>query len=395
MQANQERLYYLFEQFTANRCSKEELQEFFLAIQQAEEEEVYPLMDARFRQLESGLAADQVDWEHVFSKVVASKERSRFAIHRQHWRWVLSAAAVVLLLVVGIYFLTTSRTGQPLAVDSKKWKQDILAPAGNKAILTLADGSKIELDSAGNGLLASQGNAIVRKLANGEIAYTQQGKQQPVQYQTVTVPRGSQAVKIRLADGSLVWINVASSITFPAAFSGNERKVKIAGEAYFEIAAKANMPFKVEANGTETEVLGTSFNINSYPDESNIKTTLLEGRIRINVSPVTHHPSSVILIPGQQAQLTPAGNIRLVQADAEEVMAWKNGKFIFNGNSIQSVMRQLEKWYDIEVTYEGQVTKEEFVGVIPRQAPVSGILAMLEKTSAVRFEIEGKKIVVK
>jgi ferric-dicitrate binding protein FerR (iron transport regulator) len=206
-----------------------------------------------------------------------------------------------------------------------------------------------------------------------------------VEYHTLNVPKGSKPMEVQLADGSQVWLNAASSITFPTRFSGDDRRVSITGEAYFEVSKDAGKKFLVSTNATTTEVLGTHFNINAYGNEPSVKITLLEGSVRVNGS---------IIQPGQQA-LSAKGSVTVVDdINIEQVMAWKNGMFEFNETDIQTIMRQIERWYDVEVVFDGTIT-QHFNGTIPRQVNASKVLGMLEKTGGVRFSIEGKKVLVK
>jgi ferric-dicitrate binding protein FerR (iron transport regulator) len=195
-----------------------------------------------------------------------------------------------------------------------------------------------------------------------------------------------------LADGSKVWLNAASSLRYPTSFTGKERTVELQGEGYFEIAHDATKPFRVQVNGTTVEVLGTHFNINAYNDEPQLKTTLLEGKVKIENGGVVR-----FLKPGQQAVVEGEGKLALVNdADVEEAVAWKNGKFIFNGNDIHSVMRQLSRWYTITVQYNGQISDDEFVGIIPipRSENISAILSLLQKTRTVSFQVNGRNVTV-
>ncbi len=264
-------------------------------------------------------------------------------------------------------------------------------PGGNKAVLTLADGSRITLDSAGNGAIASQGNVQVIKLDSGQLAYNASGvsgKGRAIGYNTLATPRGGQ-FRIILPDGSKVWLNAASSLRFPNAFEGKEREVQLSGEAYFEVAKNPSMPFKVKVNEMAVQVLGTHFNVMAYPDEPGIRTTLLEGAVKVQ-----HGTQAVQLAPGQQAQLSPAGSITTQDGvDVEEVVAWKNGYFHFNRESLQGVMRQIGRWYDAEITYEGQIAPRQFGGKIERSSSVTEVLKILE-LSKVHYRIEGKKIIV-
>jgi transmembrane sensor len=279
-------------------------------------------------------------------------------------------------------------------------------PGSKGAVLTLSNGKQIVLDSMGSGVIAVQGNVQVVS-RNGKLVYNGEGGTPgTVQYNTVVTPRARQ-YQLVLSDGTNVWLNAASSIRYPAVFDPNMRVVEITGEAYFEVAQLyvsnagtnkdpgAKVPFivKIKAEGEEqgqVEVLGTHFNINSYDDESAVKTTLLEGRVRIK-----NAGNELLLHPGNQSQLNRNGVIRVVgNADIEATIAWKNGLFSFDKTDIKTVMNQLARWYDIEVSYEnGNVPNESFWGDIQRSVKLSTILKAFEKTG-VRFSIDGKKVTV-
>jgi ferric-dicitrate binding protein FerR (iron transport regulator) len=207
----------------------------------------------------------------------------------------------------------------------------------------------------------------------------------------MSTPVGRQ-YELMLADGSRVWLNAASSITFPTSFSTSERRVQITGEAYFEVAHDKSRPFHVSVNGLDVQVLGTHFNINSYDNEPAIKTTLLEGEVK-----VTKGNSSILIAPGEQAVAMNTSNSLSIKngVDLDKVMAWKNGKFVFQDANIKEIMRQLERWYGITVSYSENATDEEFVGVISRNVNLSQILEMLKKTGRVSFDIQDKNVIVK
>jgi transmembrane sensor len=256
-------------------------------------------------------------------------------------------------------------------------------------MLTLADGSQIMLDSAANGVLAQQGNTNIVKQQDGQLSYNSKGiPEAAIAYNTLTTPPGGQ-YKLTLPDGSKVWLNAASSIKYPTAFIGNTRQVETTGEVYFEIAKDASKPFKVLQNEMEVEVLGTHFNINGYIDEAVFRTTLLEGSIKI-----TTPKGNDILKPGQQAQVQKTGVVKIINdADLEETMAWKDGNFYFENSDIYTVMRQIARWYDVDVTYKGTVSKH-FLGTISRNVNLSQVLSMLQQTGEVKFKIEGRKVIV-
>jgi ferric-dicitrate binding protein FerR (iron transport regulator) len=311
-------------------------------------------------------------------------------VNKSLWLRMAAAAAVLVFLSTGLYFMLNGSAQTNTVV----YKTDI-KPGTNKAILTLASGKTILLTGAKNGELASDGNAVISKAANGEVVYSAKdtASLKSLSYNTMTIPRSGQ-YHLVLADGTNVWLNAASSIKYPTVFSGNERKVEITGEAYFEVAHNAAKPFRVVANGEVVEVLGTHFNVNAYADEPVIKTTLLEGSVK-----VTQDRNMAMLIPGQQAQVNrDAANsaIRVVEnADTDEATAWKNGLFQFNKASIESIMRQASRWYNVEVSYsDNKRPVKTFTGSISRNTNLSQLLEILSYAGS-RFEIDGKKIIVK
>lgn len=304
--------------------------------------------------------------------------------------WRKIAAAVVLLLITGvaIYFITTKRhtTKDPVAVVPPV-NTDIIAPTNAHATLII-DGKKINLDSAGVGSIVKQNSIDVRKAADGSINYS--GSSNEVTMNTIIVPRGSLPYKLNLADGSQIWLNAESKIVYPSTFVGKERKVEITGEAYFEIAHNSSMPFKVKKEGadTEVEVLGTFFNFNAYRNEASI--SLLQGSVKIHSG-----NQSKLIKPGEQARV--ANNIRVIkEVDMDAVMAWKNGLFQFSGGgaNIKEIMEEVERFYDVNVIYQTDVSDLDFLATVSRKKNVSELLGKLEKTQKVHFRIEGKTIIV-
>ncbi|MBK6990916.1 MAG: FecR domain-containing protein [Chitinophagaceae bacterium] len=384
----------LFQKYLDNQCSSEEIKEVLAYFANAKNE-----TELRSFILNS-LASDNefsAEGESYFNKISEkayqqiTKRKSKIPLvipfYRKSW-FKVAAAAVLLIGAFAIYKLIgISKPELPIA-KVENTKQDV-APGGNKAILTLADGSTIILDTAANGKLTQQGNSNIVKLNNGQLAYNALNeKPTEIVYNTISTPRGGQ-YQLTLADGSKVWLNAASSLRFPASFTGNERKVEITGEAYFEIAKNASMPFIVSANGLNVEVLGTHFNINSYADEAAITTTLLEGAVKVSKGNALQ-----LLSPGQQAQVTNNGPIRVSKIiDVEEVMAWKNGSFVFNSTDIENIMRQISRWYDVDVSFDGSISKELFSGIVSRTSKLSQVLKIMER-AGVKFKIEGKRIVV-
>ena len=321
----------------------------------------------------------------------ATAPARRIPLYRR--RWVPAAAVILVLLTSASLFLLRGKASRELHADrgGSKLAVDLL-PAGHKATLTLADGSTVDLDAARDGAIASQGNTRIMKLSSGQLAYrSPSDKQKGINtssLNTLSTPYGGR-YQLTLSDGSLVWLNSGSSLRFPASFTGGERVVELSGEAYFEIVKNGTMPFKVKVKDMETVVLGTSFNIMAYEEEKVVKTSLLEGSVRVQKG-----NAAALLTPGQQSQLDGEGVLRTIDhADMEEALAWKNGLFDFESADIQMVMRQLARWYNVEVTYEGQIN-QHFTGKIDRNVNISKVLQMLELTEKVHFTIEGRKIIV-
>jgi transmembrane sensor len=267
-----------------------------------------------------------------------------------------------------------------------------LAPGSNKAMLVLADGKTIPLDSANIGALAKQGNSSIVNTQEG-LHYKPEGTAAEVVYNTVVTPRGGQ-YQLTLADGSKVWLNAASSIRFPTAFTGKERLVEITGEGYFQVAANAQQPFRVKVKGTpdmEVNVLGTSFNIMAYPDEQAITTTLEDGAVQL-----VHGHNKSLLKPGFGGSLSDGDNDFVIEkADMEQTLAWKEGKFRFRNTSIQTIMRQMARWYNIDVTYQGDLSDVRLTGIISRRENASSLFKILSTTKRVHFDINDNRIVVR
>jgi ferric-dicitrate binding protein FerR (iron transport regulator) len=304
----------------------------------------------------------------------------------------LAAASLTGLLIIGSLFWNNRRSDNTPAVTfSQKagapGKE--IPPGGNKAILTLANGSSIVLGDVKNGALAQQGNTTIVK-ADGKLSYeTAQKQKGSILYNTIVTPRGGQ-YQVVLPDGSEVWLNAASSLRFPTAFTGKDRRVEITGEAYFEIAKDAARPFFVKVGSSEVQVLGTHFDIMAYTEESTLKTTLIEGSVRF-----VNGGNASLLTPGQQSRLNKDGRISIAgNIDAGEVLAWKNGLFHFENAGIEDVMRQLSRWYDVDISYSNKKDGNYFYADIPRTTNLSDALKALSLTGKVHFEIQGKKIIV-
>lgn len=345
-------------------------------------------------------------------------ESKRVGVKVRRMRWMVAAAVVLLLGALAWLLVVRHSSSREEKVasspDLKKNKPiDVPAPNGNNAILTLGDGSTVVLDSVRNGELGRQGDAQVSKANAGRLVYNALGAgntagvgnaagtgntagaglPEKIVYNTVSTRRGGQ-FQIVLPDGSKVWLNTVSSLRFPTAFTGTERTVELKGEAYFEVAKNVARPFVVHVStagdkGMDVRVLGTQFNVMAYDNEAEIRTTLLEGAVK-----VMKGDKSKLLAPGQQAKLDKQGGLTLdAKADVELAMAWKNGFTSFKSADIRSIMRQVERWYDIDVVYEGNVPERTFSGGISRDANLSELIRLLE-VSKIHFKIEGRKLTV-
>jgi transmembrane sensor len=304
-----------------------------------------------------------------------------------------AAAAVLFIAVSAGYYFHKLNSSVSLKENSKTLisKNDI-APGGNKATLTLGNGTKISLTDAANGDLVKQSGISIIKTVEGQLVYKVSGESNgkaSAEFNTITTPNGGQ-YHVLLPDGSKVWLNAASSLKFPTFFAGADRKVELNGEAYFEVAKNKNMPFTVDANGTKVLVLGTHFNVMAYKDENDVKTTLLEGSVKLS-----HADAVAFLRPGQQGSIAKkGGEYKVREADLASVMAWKNGYFLFDNASLPELMRQISRWYDVDVVYAPGLKDHEFVGEVKRSYSLVKVLRILE-LSDVKFKLEGRTLIVK
>lgn len=319
-------------------------------------------------------------------EIVSSRLPLKYAErHKRLWPRVAAAASIVFVMAAGLFYYQHQQSGQQVTVV----RQDI-GPGGNKAYLTLADGKRISLADAANGAIASQAGITVTKTTDGQLIYSvghneHTGTATPV-YHTIETPKGGQ-YRVQLPDGTAVWLNAQSSLRFPTSFESlDERRVELSGEGYFEVAKDKAHPFIVKSSSQIIKVLGTRFNINSYADESVAKTTLLEGSVQLN--------GQIKLKPGEQATIPASGGISISQVEVDEAVAWKIGKFNFVDKNIESIMRELERWYNVEVSYDGAPPSATFTASISRFDNISKILDKLSFTNNVHFKIEGRRVTV-
>jgi transmembrane sensor len=361
--------------------------------------------------------SDQRIKDRVYAQLPEVQDALTVVPKRRWMRYASLAAAVVIgIAIIGIWFWRSERTNKSNEGTPTQTQVATVIPAGgNKATLTLADGTVIDLDKAAKGTIAKEGKTVVSKREDGQLEYqlATGNKQQAITYNMLNTPRGGQ-YQLLLPDGSKVWLNAASSIRYPTAFAGNERRVEVSGELYFEIT-KDNKPFKVTiipadggGRGGEVEVLGTHFNINAYGDEQAIVTTLLEGKIKIStveivsgqsgVSKNNNHasaPPSKMLLPGEEAQINKdAAIVVRKNVDTEASVAWMKGFFDFHNAGIKSVMKQVSRWYNVDVQYAGTVPAQTFEGNLDRNIPLNELLALLNQMGKTNFTIDGRTVKV-
>ena len=324
------------------------------------------------------------DIEQTIKNPISNQQIGVFRV----WRSIVVAASIVLVAALGLYIHSTFFNEQDFDTLARKNK---IVPGDNRAILTLSDGTRIDLNNAKVGSLAQQGGIRIRKTDDGRLIYNFTDKNLGLSgFNTVSTPNGGQH-QISLPDGSRVWLNASSSLRFPISFASmRERKVELLGEAYFEIMKDKNHPFLVSSPGQLVQVMGTHFNVNAYNGAGAIKTTLLEGRVRIKANGV-----SVDLSPGQQASLSKSGGLKVREVMADQSIAWKNGYFMFDDDELEVIMANVGRWYDVEVVFEDQELKRStFWGPVNRFKSIGEVLRVMERTGKVHFRIEGKRIYV-
>ncbi len=385
MQPDPARIKYLLERYTAKSCTKEELDELFAVIRETSADDtLHALLEEHYTTIGGQEALPEVDYEQVCQNILqqAPARRGRILM------WSKAAAAAVIILLAGaaaIWQMQRKPTASSPNI-AQITKTDV-APGGAKATLTLADGTTVTLDSAGNQVISSGNTTITRQ--RGQLLYNAGKAGGVLQYNTLSTPRGGQ-FRVVLPDGSKVWLNSASSLRYPLAFTGKDRVVELDGQGYFEVAPNAGQPFKVRVRSMEVQVLGTHFDVMAYKDENTVNTTLLEGAVQ-----VTEGGAKQLLKPGQQAVLDTRSHEMLVQpANVNKVIAWKNGLFVFNNMTLPAILREVARWYDVDIVYQGTPSAELYGGGIARDLHLSNVLALLEAGGSNHFKIEGRKIIV-
>lgn len=333
------------------------------------------------------------DKQQLFASLKADLKQSipdqAFSRQRYKYTWLKVAASVFVMLAAGILLWRSQQPASDRQTYTVNPADKKILPGGNVAYLTMADGTVIKLNGQKNGNLATQTGIQINKVKDGLLTYIKESDAPQLAYNKINTPRGGQ-YQLILADGTRVWLNSASSLKYPIAFYGRERKVELSGEAYFEVAKNPSRPFTVSVNGISVKVLGTHFNIMAYADEKDVTTTLLEGSVKL-----LHHNQQALLKPGQQGTLNnqqTAFNIKNV--DADDAVAWKNGFFVFNDEDIQTIMKRISRWYDVDVVFSQKFKRKNFGGTVSKFKDVSEVLHSLELTGSVHFKTEGRRITV-
>lgn len=297
-----------------------------------------------------------------------------------------AAASILLVLMAGWYVVKLRKNN---LVEKSDYRQAVVAPGTTQAMLTLSDGSSVLVDDAAKGVVSNEGNTQVIKTDDGELAYQEKGANTGAAARnTLYVPRGG-TFQVTLPDGSRVWLNSSTSMTFLAGNSGTERLVELKGEAYFEVKQDKKRPFRVLSNGTEVLVTGTHFNVSAYEDDNHVAATLAEGQVI-----VSKNQEKQVLKPGQQATIGSSGTIKVAEVDVESALAWKEGYFVFEEQDLPTIMKMVARWYDVEVEYKGTPPSQRFGGTFSKSKGLDGLLTYLEQLSTIHFTKQGKKITI-
>lgn len=385
---NKIRFKELFGRYYNKTASANEKMELMQLVKEASDEQLTDLIR------ESGENLVVYDYSLPIDKTEAILQTilDEAPVRRMFWKKMTVAASVLLIVGLGSYFTFFTKRGNAdteVPVISKQIKNDI-DPGSFKAKLKLADGSTIILDSTKIGKLAQQGNTVITRKSGGLVYSNESPRASSDLIMNTVVTNNGETYSLVLADNSKVWLNAASSVSFPVAFAGKERRVAITGEVYIEVAKNAKQPFIVSVNDMEVKALGTEFNINAYSDETTMNTTLIKGSVKISRSKLGSESS--ILIPGQQARLSGIGLV-VQNVDTDKIIAWKDGMFNFENADLKVILRQFARWYDVEVVYEGSITDRKFFGIVKRSNKLVDVLEIL-KDNNIKFRIEERKLYV-
>ncbi|MFT3949844.1 MAG: FecR domain-containing protein [Agriterribacter sp.] len=390
------RILQLLAQYRGKKISPAEFDELLVLMDSLNEEQSERLTESHKELWEQAKAGQlntngqAIDWNGMLRQILESDSPALAQKPVVKLWYSIAAASVIFFICIGAFFLFNRKKPSPAVAERQqllRQPEDVL-PNTNQTVLTLANGRQISLDSAANGSLLSDGSIQILKQHNGEIAYHSGTGVMTPEYHTITVPRGGRPYQLLLADGSRVWLNASSTLRYPSFFEGNSRTVELTGEGYFEVAGNMNMPFRVNHKNLNVEVLGTHFNVMTYEDESSVQTTLLEGSVKISAG-FDH----ALLTPGKQARWSPDGSLKVVDANTELAVAWVKGYFQFDKADVKTILRQVGRWYDLDIEYRGEAPADLFSGKIERSLPLAGIVKLLA-SGHINIKVEGKKLIV-
>jgi ferric-dicitrate binding protein FerR (iron transport regulator) len=395
MNTEQVRLKYLFEKYFEKTANSEERIELtdLISVEGNKDYVMQLFADLWEKYRGDGIVVSAEKADEMLQNILEKNSSSNIVIPitRQknlNWRRVAAAAAIFLFIAANGYWLSTSNNKPSKQNPVAKIHANDVNPGSFKARLILADGSNIIIDTAAFGQLAKQGNTIVIN-RDGQLIYKHTNGDQSIVYNTIATNKG-ETYSFTLADGSKVWLNSESSVYFPVTFPGKERRINITGEVFVKVAKNSEQPFIVSANGMEVLALGTEFNINSYSNEKNSKTTLIEGMVKVSNGSV-----NTILKARQQTELYSNGKLSVPkEVNTDEIVAWKEGLFHFESSDLPTILREFARWYDVEVIYEGPVRNRHYFGIIKRSSTLKSVLELLQDNN-ILFRIEGKKLIVK
>ncbi len=384
------RLEHLYQRYIEDTCTEDERAELFsILAANPGDPQIAGMLDGTWNTINMAELRPLNNPEGILNDILG--QHTKPVIKKIGWYRYAAAASIAIALSAALYFYTSRNP----VTDRNTERVANIAPGTNKAILTLSNGKVITLDSATEGEIARQTGIVIRKTQDGQLDYDLLKDQKDqstghLAYNTIATPRGGQ-YQVNLPDGTKIWLNAASSLKYPAVFNGKQRRVELSGEAYFEVAKDKAHPFIVATDRQEVQVLGTHFNVNSYTDEGATKTTLLEGSVQVSVfgTPDEGH----VLKPGQQALLR-SNSLNVHTVDTEETVAWKNGYFQFNEADLGSIMRQLSRWYNVDVTFESKPSTDLFHFRVPRNMSLTDLQKIFE-TNGINFKIEGRTLIVK
>ena len=388
---DQAKIIELFNKYLSNKCSLEEIEEFMQYFHTKQslvlEERIVDYLQSPTLQTEDLVTLHPRVFEGIKAKIAEGQDGT---VRRKLWPRIAAIAAVAIMVFGAIAIYIGQRPQNITQVSSHK-KQ--VEPTGNKAFLTLANGKRIALNDTSNGTIAIQSNVQITKTRDGQLVYTVSENNSasslpPAVYNKINTPNGGR-YQISLPDGTHVWLNAASTLTYPTSFvSFKERRVELQGEAYFEVAKDKQHPFIVKTAHEEVRVLGTHFNINAYVGDNQSQTTLLEGAVKVSV--VNHQ---VYLKPGQMAVANYSeGKLELKQANLENVMAWKNGLFVFDRQQLSDVLKDVSRWYNVEFEYSEEIGRRKLWGTVSKDDTITELLENIVIASGIHYKIEGRRI---